>query len=226
MLELPKELKGIHSTFHVLNLKKCLVEGDVVILLDDIQLDDKLHMIEEPVEVVDREVKRFRQSQIPVVKSRFRIDFEISHKVSTLILLDLSKGIKPYTWLRCSRSTQIRNHKCQMNKSDLNDVHVNESQMIGNSLIDSPKSNGEYNQVNDRFKTSKGYHAVPPPYTGNCMTLRANLSFVKLDDYVFKFEISETVTSVNETKTSTSKTSKEGLEKPKTVRPSAPIIEE
>ncbi|GJW67163.1 putative reverse transcriptase domain-containing protein [Tanacetum coccineum] len=52
-LELPKELKGIHSTFHILNLKKCLTEGDIVIPMDDIQLDDKLHMIEEPVEIVD-----------------------------------------------------------------------------------------------------------------------------------------------------------------------------
>nr|GEX66136.1 putative reverse transcriptase domain-containing protein [Tanacetum cinerariifolium] len=64
-LELPEELKGIHSMFHVLNLKKCLAEGDVVILVDEIQLDDKLHLIEEPVEVVDREVKRLRQTRIP-----------------------------------------------------------------------------------------------------------------------------------------------------------------
>nr|GEV90996.1 putative reverse transcriptase domain-containing protein [Tanacetum cinerariifolium] len=69
-LELPKELKGIHSTFHVSNLKKCLKEGDIVIPIDEIQLDDKLHMIEEPVEVVDREVKRLRQSRIPIVKVR------------------------------------------------------------------------------------------------------------------------------------------------------------
>ncbi|GKC38933.1 hypothetical protein Tco_1051317, partial [Tanacetum coccineum] len=67
-LELPEELRGIHSTFHVLNLKKCLAAGDVVILVDEIQLDDKMHMIEEPVEVVDREVKRLKQSRIPIVK--------------------------------------------------------------------------------------------------------------------------------------------------------------
>ncbi|GJX49715.1 putative reverse transcriptase domain-containing protein [Tanacetum coccineum] len=54
-LELPEELKGIHSTFHVLNLKKCLAEGDIVVSMDEIQFDDKLHMIEEPMEVVDRE---------------------------------------------------------------------------------------------------------------------------------------------------------------------------
>ncbi|GJR17280.1 putative reverse transcriptase domain-containing protein [Tanacetum coccineum] len=55
-LELPEELKGIHSTFHVSNLKKCLAEGDVVVPIDEIQLDDKLHMIEEPVEIVDKEI--------------------------------------------------------------------------------------------------------------------------------------------------------------------------
>ncbi|GKA40312.1 putative reverse transcriptase domain-containing protein [Tanacetum coccineum] len=67
-LELPEELKGIHSTFHVSNLKKCLVEGDIVVPMDEIQLDDKLHMIEELVEIVDREVKRLKQSQIPIIK--------------------------------------------------------------------------------------------------------------------------------------------------------------
>ncbi|GKB35931.1 putative reverse transcriptase domain-containing protein [Tanacetum coccineum] len=67
-LELPEELKGIHSTFHVLNLKKCLAKGDIVVPMEEIQLDDKLHMIEEPVEIVDREVKRLKQSRIPIVK--------------------------------------------------------------------------------------------------------------------------------------------------------------
>nr|GEZ18475.1 hypothetical protein [Tanacetum cinerariifolium] len=67
-LKLPEELKGIHSTFHVLNLKKCLAEGDIVVPMDEIQLDDKLHIIEEPVEIVDREVKRLKQSRIPIVK--------------------------------------------------------------------------------------------------------------------------------------------------------------
>ncbi|GKE58469.1 hypothetical protein Tco_1497654, partial [Tanacetum coccineum] len=60
-----------HITFHVSNLKKCLAEGDIVILMDEIKLDDKLHMIEELVEIVDREVKRLKQSRIPIVKVRW-----------------------------------------------------------------------------------------------------------------------------------------------------------
>ncbi|GKA88865.1 putative reverse transcriptase domain, ribonuclease H-like domain, aspartic peptidase domain protein [Tanacetum coccineum] len=67
-LELPEELKGIHSTFHVSNLKKCLAEGDVVVPMEEIQLDEKLHMIEELVEIVDKEVKQLKQSRIPIVK--------------------------------------------------------------------------------------------------------------------------------------------------------------
>nr|GEV62798.1 putative reverse transcriptase domain-containing protein [Tanacetum cinerariifolium] len=69
-LELPEELKGIHSTFLVLNLKKCLAEGNIVVLMDEIQLDDKLPMIEEPMEFVDREVKRLKKIRIPIVKVR------------------------------------------------------------------------------------------------------------------------------------------------------------
>ncbi|GJX88214.1 hypothetical protein Tco_0340228 [Tanacetum coccineum] len=52
-LELLEELKWIHSTFHVSNLKKCLADENLIIPLDEIQLDDKLHFIEEPVEIVE-----------------------------------------------------------------------------------------------------------------------------------------------------------------------------
>ncbi|GKC05217.1 putative reverse transcriptase domain-containing protein [Tanacetum coccineum] len=67
-LELPEELRGIHSTFHVLNLKKCFAEGDIVIPMNEIKLDDKLRVIEESEEIVDREVKRLKRSRIPIVK--------------------------------------------------------------------------------------------------------------------------------------------------------------
>ena len=70
-LELPQELSGIHSTFHVSNLKKCLSDESLVIPPDEIKLDDKLHFIEEPVEIMDREVKQLKQSRIPIVKVRW-----------------------------------------------------------------------------------------------------------------------------------------------------------
>ncbi|GJY13567.1 ribonuclease H-like domain-containing protein, partial [Tanacetum coccineum] len=76
------------------------------------------------------------------------------------------------------------------------------------SSSDSEKSDVDDSLVNDRFKIGEGFHVVPPPYTGNYMPSRPNLSFARLDD------------------SSISKTSKDIVEKPKTIRPSALIIEE
>ncbi|GJY46041.1 hypothetical protein Tco_0435104 [Tanacetum coccineum] len=70
-LELPEQLSRVHSTFHVSNLKKCLSDETFVIPLDEIQIDDKLHFIKEPVEIMDREVKRLKQSHILIVKVRW-----------------------------------------------------------------------------------------------------------------------------------------------------------
>ncbi|GJY06436.1 hypothetical protein Tco_0373490 [Tanacetum coccineum] len=82
------------------------------------------------------------------------------------------------------------------------------------------------NPLNDRFKTDEGFHAVPPPYTGKYMPLRPDLSFAGLDEYDFKSAVRKTTTSMPETKTCISKTSKDSVERPKSIRPSAPIIEE
>nr|GEW83035.1 putative reverse transcriptase domain-containing protein [Tanacetum cinerariifolium] len=70
-LDLPQELHGIHNTFHVSNLKKYLADEVLVIPLDEVKIDDKLHFIEEPVEIMDREVKKLKQSWIPIVKVRW-----------------------------------------------------------------------------------------------------------------------------------------------------------
>ncbi|GJV98629.1 putative reverse transcriptase domain-containing protein [Tanacetum coccineum] len=67
-LKLLEQLIRVHSTFHVFNLKKCFVDEPLAIPFDEIQIDDKLNFIEEPVEIMDREVKRLKQSRIPIVK--------------------------------------------------------------------------------------------------------------------------------------------------------------
>ncbi|GJX02172.1 putative reverse transcriptase domain-containing protein [Tanacetum coccineum] len=67
-LELPEKLSRLHSTFHVSKLKKCMVDEPLAIPMDEIQVDDKLNFIKEPVEVMDREVKRLKQSRILIVK--------------------------------------------------------------------------------------------------------------------------------------------------------------
>ncbi|GJW78843.1 hypothetical protein Tco_0140525 [Tanacetum coccineum] len=66
-LELPWKLSQVHSTFHVSNLKKCFVDEPLAIPLDEIQIDEKLNFIKEPVEIMDREVKQLKQNNIPIV---------------------------------------------------------------------------------------------------------------------------------------------------------------
>nr|GFA86174.1 putative reverse transcriptase domain-containing protein [Tanacetum cinerariifolium] len=70
MLDLPEEPSRVHNMFHVSNLKKCHADEPLAIPLDGLHFDDKLHFVEEPVEIVDREVKRLKRSQIPLVKVR------------------------------------------------------------------------------------------------------------------------------------------------------------
>ncbi|GJX81732.1 hypothetical protein Tco_0331213, partial [Tanacetum coccineum] len=70
-LELPEELSNIHNTFHFFNLKKCLSDEFLIIPMKELQLDDKLNFVEEPVEIMDREIKQLKQSRIPIVKVRW-----------------------------------------------------------------------------------------------------------------------------------------------------------
>ncbi|GKA42453.1 hypothetical protein Tco_0735113 [Tanacetum coccineum] len=70
-LELPQQLSRVHSTFHVSNLKKCLSDEPLAVPLDEIHIDDKLRFVEEPVEIMDREVKRLKRNRIPIIKVRW-----------------------------------------------------------------------------------------------------------------------------------------------------------
>nr|GFA26509.1 putative reverse transcriptase domain-containing protein [Tanacetum cinerariifolium] len=70
-LDLPEELSRVHNTFYVPNLKKCHVDEPLAVPLDGLHFDDKFYFVEEPVEIVDREVKRLRQSRIPLVNVRW-----------------------------------------------------------------------------------------------------------------------------------------------------------
>ncbi|GJV33982.1 reverse transcriptase domain-containing protein [Tanacetum coccineum] len=71
ILELTEELSNVHSTFHVSNLNKCLSDESLIIPMKELELDDKLNFVEEPVEIMDQEVKQLRQSRTPIVKVRW-----------------------------------------------------------------------------------------------------------------------------------------------------------
>ncbi|GKF17531.1 hypothetical protein Tco_0062449 [Tanacetum coccineum] len=67
-LRFPQELSGVHDTFHVLNLKKCLADASLHVPLGEVKIDKTLCFVEEHVEIMDREVKKLKCSRIPIVK--------------------------------------------------------------------------------------------------------------------------------------------------------------
>nr|GEW90306.1 putative reverse transcriptase domain-containing protein [Tanacetum cinerariifolium] len=67
-LKLPQQLSRVHNTFHVSNLKKCLSDESLVIPLDELRIDDKLHFFKEPIEIMDRKIKQLKRSRIPIIK--------------------------------------------------------------------------------------------------------------------------------------------------------------
>ncbi|GKF14935.1 putative reverse transcriptase domain-containing protein, partial [Tanacetum coccineum] len=70
-LDLSQELSRVHNTFHVSNLKKCYADEPLAVLLGGLHIDDKLHFVEEPVNVMDREVKQLKQTRFPIIKLRW-----------------------------------------------------------------------------------------------------------------------------------------------------------
>ncbi|KAD2805364.1 hypothetical protein E3N88_38741 [Mikania micrantha] len=84
---------GVHDVFHVSNLNRCLADESLIIPLEEIQIDEQLHFIVEPVEIMEREVKRLKRSRIHIVKVRWNSkrgpEFTWSTKRSPLRVVDL-----------------------------------------------------------------------------------------------------------------------------------------
>ena len=68
---MPLERSEIHDTFHVSNLKKCLVDKSLVVPLEEIQVNKQLCFTEEPIEIFDKVIKQLKRSKIPIVKVRW-----------------------------------------------------------------------------------------------------------------------------------------------------------
>ncbi|KAJ9556477.1 hypothetical protein OSB04_011091 [Centaurea solstitialis] len=71
-LDLPVQLGGVHNTFHVSNLRKCLADPETAIPLQDIEVDQKLNFVEEPVAVTDRKIRKLRNKEIVLVKIQWK----------------------------------------------------------------------------------------------------------------------------------------------------------
>ncbi|GJT00953.1 putative reverse transcriptase domain-containing protein [Tanacetum coccineum] len=78
-LKLPQELSCVHDTFHVSNLKKCLVEPNVQVNSDEIEIDENLRFVKEPIKIVDRDAKKLKRRRIPLVKVRWNSQQEAEY---------------------------------------------------------------------------------------------------------------------------------------------------
>ncbi|GJZ55445.1 putative ribonuclease H-like domain-containing protein [Tanacetum coccineum] len=101
----------------------------------------------------------------------------------------------------CSKDKTGLGYRDQLNENDSSDSE------LFNSVFDSRSSDGDDIQTNDRFKKDNGYHAVPPPLTGNYMSPLADLSFAGLDDSIYRPTTNKTSASVSQVEASTSQTS-------------------
>nr|GEZ85542.1 hypothetical protein [Tanacetum cinerariifolium] len=98
------------------------------------------------------------------------------------------------------------------NEKEVLDIKEEE---VTETVFDNHSIDVENSEANDRFKKGKGYHAVPPTVTGNYMPPKHDLSFAGLDDFIYKLNISETVTSLAKVVKDAPETSTACVEKPK-----------
>ena len=71
-LELPDELSLIHNTFHVSQLRKCIVDDTAVVPLEDIQINERLNYVEKPIAILERKVKKLRNKEVSTVKVQWK----------------------------------------------------------------------------------------------------------------------------------------------------------
>nr|GEW68823.1 putative reverse transcriptase domain-containing protein [Tanacetum cinerariifolium] len=93
-LELPQELSRVHNTFHVSNLKKCHADEPLAAPLDGLHFDDKLHFMEEPIEIVDQEVKQLKRIRIPSL----RFDGTLSKTKAAWFKIEGIEDMVPMLW--------------------------------------------------------------------------------------------------------------------------------
>nr|GEV90822.1 putative reverse transcriptase domain-containing protein [Tanacetum cinerariifolium] len=124
------QLSRVHSTFHVNNLKKCLSNEPLAIPLDELHIDDKLRFVKELVEIMDLEIKRLRQSSIPIIKvfstwmafGGFTRDLgsfgEETDKTTTLYQISLKKSIQSLETASQSTRDNVKKFRRRQNDVD------------------------------------------------------------------------------------------------------------
>ncbi|GKB20164.1 integrase, catalytic region, zinc finger, CCHC-type containing protein [Tanacetum coccineum] len=144
-LKLPEELSNVHSTFHVSNLKKCLSDESLVIPMKELRLDDKLNFVEDPVEIMDREVKQLRQNRSKLTKedreSQLYDEFERFKML-------LGENINEYYVRFHKLVNDMRNIKMTMPNIQLNSKFVNNMSPEWDRFVTAVKLNKGLKETN------------------------------------------------------------------------------
>ncbi|GJY41995.1 ribonuclease H-like domain-containing protein [Tanacetum coccineum] len=149
----------------------------VVHEMNEVVYEENIVFLKYDVQVKDISVKDLKKQLEEALKEKDDLRFKLEN------FEELSKNLTKLINSQISAKDKIGfGYDGQMNKSELNNIKMNESEMV-HSVFNSRESDEDDNPVNDRFKIGEGFHTVPPPYTGNYMPPRPDLSFAGLDDY-------------------------------------------
>nr|GEU63677.1 RNA-directed DNA polymerase, eukaryota, nucleotide-binding alpha-beta plait domain protein [Tanacetum cinerariifolium] len=125
-LKLPQELNGVHNMFHVSKLKKCLVYETLHVPLEKIQIDAKLYFIEEPMEIIDWEVKKLKRTRILIVKGTPK-SISLAQSRPALVINDyylLEHDFSKYTMGKVIEVSAILNLPFFLSKEGFLDVKI------------------------------------------------------------------------------------------------------
>nr|GEV13728.1 retrovirus-related Pol polyprotein from transposon TNT 1-94 [Tanacetum cinerariifolium] len=187
-------LESIEERLRVHQQNEVIYEEKIRVL--EYQVKDKSNLLKYTQKQLDEALKEKEDFKAKLEK------FETSSKNLTK-LLDSQISAKVKTGL---------GYDSQFNEKEVLDIKEEE---VTETVFDNRSSDEENSVANDRFKKGGGYHAVPPPLTGNYMPPKPDLSFTGLDDSIYKFKISEIVTSFPKDETDAPETSTACVEKPK-----------
>nr|GEV09853.1 hypothetical protein [Tanacetum cinerariifolium] len=198
-------LESIQGQLHVHQQNEVIYKEKIRVL--EHQVKDKSNLLKYTQKQLDESLKEKEDLKVKLEK------FETSSKNFTK-LLDSQISAKVKTGLE---------YDSQFNEKE---VLNRKEEEVTETMFDNRSSDEENSVANDRFKKGEGYHAVPPPLTGNYMPPKPDLSFAELYDSIYKVKISETVTSLAKDENDAPKTSTACVEKPKVDRSNAHLIED
>nr|GEU68674.1 uncharacterized mitochondrial protein AtMg00810-like [Tanacetum cinerariifolium] len=199
---------------------------NALVAQDGLGTYDYSYQVEE--EAADFALMAFTSNSSSSSSSNLRLDEAFREKEELKAKLEkFETSLKNLTKLLDSQiSAKVKTglgYDSRCNEKEVLDAKEEE---VTETVFDNRISDEENSLDNDRFKKSKGYHALPPPLTGNYTPPKFDLSFAGLDDYIYKVKISETVTSLTKDEKDAPETSTACVEKPKEDRSSAPLIQD